>query len=125
MNNWSLGSVFFWLVPAIFVPALLVHFTLGRRGGHHLFDKDGLTPEETRKLPLDILRRRIGRQVKGSKAVLAGLLAVAVLYPLGCRLGLPINVFGIPEQKLNIYIIGVVVLGLTLGPALYRKWRDG
>ena len=124
MNNWSLGSVVFWFALAIFVPALLVHFTLGRKGGHHLFDKDGLTPEEMRKLPLDILHRRIGRQVKGSKAVLAGLLVVVVLYPLGCRLGLPINVFGIPEQKLNIYIIGLVVLGLTLGPALYRKWHE-
>jgi hypothetical protein len=124
MNNWSPGSVVFWFALAIFVPALLVHFTLGRKGGHHLFDKDGLTPEETRKLPLDILHRRIGRQVQGSKAVLAGLLVVVVLYPLGCRLGLPINVFGIPEQKLNIYIIGLVVLGLTLGPALYRKWHE-
>jgi hypothetical protein len=124
MNNWSPGSVLFWLATAIFVPALLVHFTLGRKGGHHLFDKDGLSPEETRKLPLEILRRRIARQVKGSTAVLAGLLVVVVLYPLGCRFGLPINVFGISEQKLNMYIIGVVVLGLTLGPALFRKWHD-
>jgi hypothetical protein len=124
MNNWSLGSVLFWLVVAIFVPALLVHFTLGRKGGHHLFDKDGLSPEEARNLPFDMLRRRTVWQLKGSAAMLAGLLVVVVLYPLGCLFGLPINVFGISEQKLNMYIIGLVVLGLTLGPSLYRKWHD-
>ena len=46
-----------------------------------------------------------------------------VLYPLGCLIGLPINVFGISEQKLTFYIAGVVVLLITLGPAVYRKWR--
>ncbi len=125
MNTWSLGGVLFWLAVAIFVPAVLVHFTLGRKGGHHLYDKDGLSAEETRNLPFEMLRRWTLWQLKGSAATLVGLLVAVVLYPLGCLLGLPINLFGISEQKLTVYIIGVVVLGLTLGPALYRKWHDG
>jgi len=123
MNDWTLGSFLFWLAVAIFVPAIIVHFTLGRKGGHHLFDKDNLSKDEIRNLPFDMLRKRTIWNLKGSVAAIVGLLVVMALYPLGCLMGLPINVFGISDEKLILYAVGVIVLMITLGPTLYRKWR--
>lgn len=124
MHDWTLGSFLFWLLIAIAVPALLVHFTLGRNGGHHLFAKDRLTSEATRKLPLTMLKNTTRWRLKGSAATLLGLMVALVLYPLGCMIGLPINVFGIPDETF-VYLValGVAVL-VMLGPVLYRKWRD-
>lgn len=124
MNDWSLGSVLFWLLVAILVPGIIVHFTLGRNGGHHLFDKDGLSEDEVRNLPMDMLEKRTLWNLKGAAAAIIGLVFVMVLYPLGCLIGLPINVFGISDEKLIFYAAGVIVLLITLGPTLYRKWRE-
>lgn len=123
MNDWTLGSFLFWLVVAIFVPAIIVHFTLGRKGGHHLFDKENLSKAEIRNLPFDMLQKKTIWNLKGSAAAIVGLLVVMALYPLGCLMGLPINIFGISDEKLILYTVGVFVLLITLGPALYRKWR--
>ena len=123
MNDWTLGSFLFWLAVAIFVPAIIVHFTLGRKGGHRLFDKDKLSKDEIRSLPFDMLRKRTIWNLKGSAAAIVGLAVALALYPLGCLIGLPINIFGISDEKLIIYAAGAVVLTITLGPALYRKWR--
>ena len=58
MNDWTLGSFLFWLAAVILVPAIIVHFTLGRKGGHHLLEKDGLSNNEISNLPYDMLRKR-------------------------------------------------------------------
>lgn len=121
MNDWTLGSLLFWLAVAIFVPAIIVHLTLGRKGGHRLFDKDKLSKDEIRNLAFDMLRKRTIWNLKGSAAALVGLAFALALYPLGCLIGLPINIFGISDEKLIIYAAGAIVLLITLGPALYRK----
>lgn len=123
MNDWALGSFLFWLAVAIFVPAIIVHFTLGRKGGHHLFDKDKLSKDEIRNLPFDMLRKRTIWNLKESAAAIVGLAVALALYPLGCLIGLPIDIFGVSGEKLIIYAAGAIVLTITLGPALYRKWR--
>ena len=123
MNDWTLGSFLFWLAVAIFVPAIIVHFTLGRKGGHRLFDKEKLSKDEIRSLPFDMLRKRAIWNLKGSAATIVGLAVALALYPLGCLIGLPINIFGISDEKLIFYAAGAVVLMITLGPALYRNWR--
>ena len=124
MNNWTLGSFLFWLVVTIFVPAFIVYFTLGRKGGHHLFDKDNLSKDEIRGLPFDMLRKRTIWNLKGSAAAMTGLAVALALYPFGCLVGLPINIFGISDEKLIYYAAGAAVLIITLCPALYRKWHD-
>lgn len=124
MNDWTLGSFLFWLAVAIFVPAIGIHFTLGRKGGHRLFDKDNLSKDEIRNLPFDMLRKKAIWNLKGSAAAIVGLAVVLALYPFGCLIGLPINIFGISDEKLIFYAVGAVVLMITLGPALYRKLRD-
>ena len=124
MNDWTLGSFLFWLAVAIFVPAIIIHLTLGQKGGHRLFDKDNLSKDEIRNLPFDMLRKRTIWDLKGSAAAIVGLAVALALYPFGCLIGLPINIFGISDEKLIIYAAGAVVLLITLGPALYRKWRD-
>lgn len=123
MNDWTLGSFLFWLVVVILVPAVIVHFALGRKGGHHIFDKDNLSSNEIRDLPFDMLRKRTIWDLKGSAAAIVGMGVVMVLYPFGCLIGLPINMLGISDEKLFFYAAGVVVLMITLGVALYRKWR--
>ncbi|MGE0079658.1 MAG: hypothetical protein AB7U81_00005 [Thiohalomonadaceae bacterium] len=123
MNDWTLGSFLFWLAVVIFVPAILVHFTLGRKGGHRLFERDNLSREEIRKLPFTMARRKVAWNLRGSAAAVVGLAIAMALYPLGCLIGLPINVFGISDETLIYYLAGVVVLAITLGPAVYRKWR--
>ncbi len=123
MNDWTLGSFLFWLVVVILVPAVIVRFTLGRKGGHHLFDKDNLSESEIRNLPFDMLRKRTIWNLKGSAAAIVGIGVVLALYPFGCMIGLPINVLGISDEKLVYYAAGAVVLMITLGMALYRKWR--
>jgi hypothetical protein len=124
MNEWTIGSFLFWLVVAILVPGVIVHFTLGRKGGQRLFENQGLSKDEIRNLPLEMVKKRTLWNLKGSTAAFAGLAIAMALYPLGCLIGLPINVFGISDEKLIIYLAGVVVLLITLGPALYRRWRN-
>jgi hypothetical protein len=124
MNNWTLGSFLFWLAVAILVPAVVVHFALGRKGGHRLFDKDNLSADEVRKLPLEMLKRRTIWNLKGSAAVIVGLVIALALYPVGCLVGLPINIFGLSDEKLIFYTAGAIVLLVTLGPTLYRKLRQ-
>lgn len=122
MNDWTLGSFLFWFALAILVPGVIIHFTLGRKGGHHFFDKDHLTNEQVRNLPFEMVRKRTIWNLKGSAATIIGLAVAMTLYPLGCLIGLPINVFGIPDEKLILFIAGVAVLLITLGPAIHRKW---
>ncbi len=124
MNDWTLGSFLFWLAVFILVPAIIIHFTLGRKGGHPLFDKDNLSKDEIRSLPFDMLRKRTIWDLKGSAAAIVGLVVALALYPLGCLIGLPINIFGLSDEQLIFYTAGAIVLIITLGPALYRKWRD-
>ncbi len=121
MNNWTFGSFLFWLVVAILVPAVVVHFALGRKGGHRLFDKDGLSADEVRKLPLEMLKKRTTWNLKGSAAAIVGLVIALALYAVGCLVGLPINILGISDEKLIFYTAGAIVLLVTLGPAVYRK----
>jgi hypothetical protein len=123
-HDWTLGSFLFWLAIAVAVPAIIAHFTVGRRGGHHLFDRDGLSDEEIRQLPFTMFKRRTIRSLRGSAAVAVGIAAALALYPLGCLLGIPINVFGMSDQALMFCVAGAVVLAITLGPALYRRRRD-
>ena len=123
MKSWTLGSFLFWFALAILVPGIIVHFTLGRKGGHHLFDDDKLSADEIKNLPFEMARKRTVWNLQGAGAAMIGLAVVLVLYPLGCLIGLPINVFGISEQKLTFYIAAVVVLLITLGLAVYKKWR--
>ena len=122
MNNWTLGSFLFWFALAIVVPGVIVHFTLGRKGGHHLFDKDNLSDDQIKNLPFEMVRKRTIWTLKGSAATIIGLGVAIMLYPVACLVGLPINIFGISDQKLIIYAGGVVVVLITLGPAVYRKW---
>lgn len=120
MTHWTLGEFLFWLLIAILVPALIVHFTLGRNGGHHLFDKDGLSPKEIRDLPFKMFRRREERKFKSSLALLIGLVAAMVVYPLGCIVGIPINVFGISDQTLFYMIAGGVAVAILFATARNR-----
>jgi len=124
MNNWTLESFLFWLAVAIFVPAIIIHFTLGRNGGHHLYDNKNLSKDEIRSLPFDMLRKRAIWEMKGSAAIIVGLAVALALYPLGCLVGLPINIFGISDEKLIFYVAGAVALLIIFGAPVYRKWRD-
>ncbi|MRR50403.1 MAG: hypothetical protein EG825_05730 [Rhodocyclaceae bacterium] len=124
MNDWTVGSFLFWLAAAILVPAIIVHFTIGKNGGHRLFEKDDLSKDEIRNLPLEMLRKRTRWNLRGSAAAFFAVAFVMVLYPLGSLIGLPINIFGISDEKLIFYTAAILVLAITLGPAVYRKWRD-
>lgn len=123
MNNWTLGSFLFWIALAIVVPGVIIHFTLGRKGGHRLFDKDNLSADQIKNLPFEMVRKRTIWNLKGSAATIIGLAVALLLYPVACVVGVPINVFGISDQTLILYAAGAVVLLITLGPAVYRKWH--
>ena len=110
MNDWTLGSFLFWLAVVIAVPGVIIHFTLGRRGGHHLFDKDGLSADELRRLPLTMTGRRIRRDITSSAATLTALVVVLALYPAACLIGVPINVLGIAPGKLVWWLVGGVAV---------------
>jgi len=69
-------------------------------------------------------RKRTIWNLKGSAAAIVGLVVALALYPLGCLIGLPINIFGVSDEELILYAVGIIVLIITLGPALYRKWHD-
>lgn len=124
MNDWTLESFLFWLAVAIFLPAIIIHFTLGQNGGHHLYDNKNLSKDEIRSLPFDMLRKRAIWEIKGSAAIIVGLVVALALYPLGCLVGLPINIFGISDEKLIFYVAGAVALLIIFGTPAYRKWRD-
>jgi hypothetical protein len=122
-NDWTLGSFLFWLAIAVAVPAIIAHLTVGRKGGHHLLDR-GLSDEEIRQRPFTMFKRRTTRSLRGSAAIAVGMAAALALYPLGCLLGIPINVFGMSDQALMFCVAGAVVLAITLAPAVYRRWHD-
>jgi hypothetical protein len=71
MDTWSPFQVILALLAAIFIPGILVHFTLGRNSGHHLFD-ESLSKEEIKNLPFSMLSFRIRNNLIGSLAVLIG-----------------------------------------------------
>lgn len=71
MDAWSPLQVILALLAAIFIPGVLIHFTLGRKGGHHLFEKS-LSQEEVRGLPVSMLSFRLRNNLIGSLAVLIG-----------------------------------------------------
>lgn len=123
MQKMTLGSFLFWLAVVIIVPALVIHFTLGRKGGHRMLEKRGMTRDEVRDLPLHMLKKRTEWNLRGSAAAMIGLFGAAALYPLACYVGLPLNVFGIAEEKLPVYTAGGIVLLIVLGPALLRRLR--
>lgn len=56
MSEWTQGSLF-WFAVAIIVPGVMVHFALGRKGGHHLFDLDNLSVGQIRNLPFEMAKK--------------------------------------------------------------------
>lgn len=122
MDNWTPGSFLLALTLAILVPALVVHFTLGRKGGHHLF-KD-VPQEKIRDLPFEMMRFKIRNNLRGSLATLAGLGAALALYPLACKLGFPLNVFGLSDQQFTFAVILGVGLLIIVGLAIAGKQRN-
>ncbi|MEW5770785.1 MAG: hypothetical protein AB1831_10545 [Pseudomonadota bacterium] len=109
------------LLLVVFIPALLVHFTLGRNGGHHLFKN--VPKEKIRDLPYEMMRSRIRRDLRSSFATLVGLCVALVLYPLGCRLGLPINFLGLSDQALVFYVTVGVGLLILIGYSIRGRGR--
>jgi hypothetical protein len=75
MEDWSAGQVIVALILAVLVPGIVIHFTLGRNGGHHMFDD--MSPEERRNMPIEMAKRTIKNRLIGGFGVLVGL-AVAV-----------------------------------------------
>jgi predicted tellurium resistance membrane protein TerC len=112
MSDWTLGSFLFWLTAAIFVPAVIIHFALGRKGGHHLYDKFSET--EIKNLPFDMLKKRMAWELKGSSSVIFGLVLAFALYSLG-------GLFGISGEKLIVYTAAAIALLIIFGSAFYRK----
>lgn len=121
MADWGTGSVILALLLVVFIPALLVHFTLGRNGGHHLFKN--VPKEKIRDLPYEMMRSRIRRDLRSSFATLVGLCVALVLYPLGCRLGLPINFLGLSDQALVFYVTVGVGLLILIGYSIRGRGR--
>ncbi|HRD91082.1 MAG TPA: hypothetical protein PK752_22920 [Accumulibacter sp.] len=121
MNHWTPGSFFLALAAVILLPALVIHFTLGRKGGHHLFGD--LPREKARDLPFAMLRFNLRNDLRGSLATLAGLGLALAAYPLASRWGLPINFLGLSEKQLFFALIlggGLLVLVVL---ALLRRRR--
>ena len=119
MTNFSPCGLLFWFLIAIFLPGIIVHLLRRRFGPHHWLDRDGLTKEQIRKLPLDMVHKRTKWGLKGSVAAFAGLL-IAV----GILVGLQVDMFGVSGKKLLLFLAGVIVLLITLGPALVRRFLD-
>ncbi len=77
-----MGAVLVALLLAVFVPALIVHFTVGRNGGHRLFED--MPPDQVRDLPLEMVRFRLRHQLRGAIAILSGLAVALAFYAAGC-----------------------------------------
>lgn len=123
MNNWTPGSFLLALAAAILLPALIVHFTLGRKGGHQMF-RD-LPPEKVRDLPFAMLRSRLRNDLRGSLATLAGIGFALAVYPLACRWGVPINFLGLSERQLVFsLILGGGLLFIVVVALLRRRRQD-
>ena len=116
MNDMTPGSVLLALVLAVLIPALIIHFTLGRNGGHHLFKN--MPKDKVKELPLAMMRSRIRNNLRGSFAMFVGLGVALSLYPLACKLGLPLNVFGLTDEQFVFSVtlgIGMLVIaGFTV-----------
>lgn len=113
------GQTLLALLAAIIVPGLIVHFTLGRQGGHHLFGN--LPPEEAKRLPQKYLDDQLRRQGRGATSTLLALVVALTVYPLACRLGLPLNAWGLSPTQLFWWTAGGVVVLVAL---LRRRWRE-
>ncbi|WP_374690756.1 hypothetical protein [Accumulibacter sp.] len=123
MNHWTPGSFFLALAAAILLPALIIHFTLGRKGGHQLFGD--LPREKVRDLPFAMLRFRLRNDLRGSVATLAGIGFALAVYPLACRWGLPINFLGLSERQLVFaLVLGGGLLCIAVVALLRRRGRD-
>lgn len=110
------GETLLALIAAVLVPGIIVHFTLGRNGGHDLLK--GIPKRDIRGLPLKVSTDQIKRNLRGSLATLIGLGVAALLYPMGCMLGLPINVFGIPDDKfVLLFALGVALVIVAVAKA--------
>jgi hypothetical protein len=118
MNDFTPASFLFWIAVAVLVPALVVHFTLGRKGGHHLWDGNRLSPDEIRNLPFDMARKRTARSLKSSATAVIGLLLALALYRM-LR-----GVVDVPQGKFLLCVGGAIVLVLVLGPVLHRKFQE-
>jgi hypothetical protein len=92
MENFSNVQIILLLVLAVLIPGIIVHFTLGRKGGHHLFEKD-LTKGEIRDLPFSMLTFRTRNNLIGSLVVLLGTATVIYISKIVC------NAFGVTSEK--------------------------
>lgn len=124
MENITLGSFLLLLTIVIFIPAIIVHFTLGRNGGHHLYDKLGLSQRQIRDLPIHMLKKRLLWNTNGSLYTFIGLLIAMIIYPLGCLVGLPVNKLGLPDTVLISSIVVSTIFLILLWRLRTRLTRS-
>jgi hypothetical protein len=122
MPHWTLVSFLAALLLAIFVPALIIHLTIGRKGGHSFFKS--VPKEEMKSLPFKMLNSRIRNQLVGSSATLIGLAIALTLYPLACIIGMPLHKFGLSDNQFVFAVTLGIVLLVRIGFAIYRNRCD-
>lgn len=106
MSSWTLGKFLLALLGATFIPAIIIHFTLGRNGGHHLFKGE--------RKPFEFARRYHKKKMLGSLYALIGLFFAVALYPLACILGYPMSHFSLNHGQLNTWIIAGAALSAAV-----------
>lgn len=104
MENFSNPQIIVLLVLAVLIPGIIVHFTLGRKGGHHMFEND-LSKDEIKNLPISMLAFRTRNNLIGSLVVLLGTATVMYISKIVC------NAFGITSDKDFWIIAGLFSLG--------------
>jgi len=97
MESWTLLQIIISLALAIFIPAFLIKFTLGKNGGHHLYDKE-LSPDQIKKLPFTFAYTNAKNKLVGSLITLVGLSFVLLLLNFVC------NAFGLANNQKNFWI---------------------
>lgn len=106
MEQWTLSQIILAFVAVIFIPGIIVHFTLGKNGGHHLFDEE-LTPEEIKKLPYTMLYFRTKHKLISSSVLAISLLIILTIQRTFCTfIGL--------SQETNFWVSVTVVTSLLL-----------
>jgi predicted RND superfamily exporter protein len=114
MTHWTPGMFLGALVAVIFIPALVLYFTVGRKGGHHLYDKDNLSPEEIRELPFRVSRKLFFLDIKGTLAALIALAIAGGLYSAAHKAGVhltPKAIFPIAAGVVGVAILFNILTG--------------